>query len=73
MRKNRKRGGGGMGRFRSSGSNVKAFGFYSKYNGNLGKSLTLHKGLDFFFFITLFLVIRKIPDMKVLNQCLLNE
>lgn len=37
----------GMGRFRSPGSNVMACRFYSKYNGNMGKNLTLHRGLEF--------------------------
>lgn len=62
--KNKKRGGGRMGRFRLPGSNIKTFGLYSKYNGNMGKTLMLHKGLDFFLFVTVFLVTRKMPGMK---------
>lgn len=57
-----------VGRLRSPGSNVKAFGFYFKCSENMEKSLTFHRGLDFFLFISVFWVTRDMPGMKVPNK-----
>lgn len=62
-----------MGRVRSPGSIVTAFGFYSKYIGNMGKRLMLRKEQVFILFFPVFLVIRKVPGVMVLNTCLLNQ
>lgn len=57
-----------VGRLRSPGSNVKAFGFYFKCSENMEKSLTFHKELDFFLFFTVFWVTGNMPGMKVPNK-----